>query len=207
MTARAVVMRFAGAAVAASGAAAPGAAAVAAGGVETVCANQLASLSFSVESTTWPSSPSRTGAPPRHATTSERNAAASVSWPSDSTATARCRPHSVPVGRLTFARWTAPATSSSPRPRAASACGSSCTRTAYFCAPKTCTCATPLTVETRGAIIVSAYSLTVHSGSVGDDSARNRIGWSAGLTFRKEGGVGMPVGRRGVTCEIADCTS
>jgi hypothetical protein len=34
--------------------------------------------------------------------------------------------------------------------------GSSCTRTAYFDAPWTCTCETPLTIEMRGAIIVSA---------------------------------------------------
>jgi hypothetical protein len=33
--------------------------------------------------------------------------------------------------------------------------------TAYFCAPKTCTCETPLTVEMRCAITVSAYSSTV----------------------------------------------
>ncbi len=40
-------------------------------------------------------------------------------------------------------------TRSSPMPREASACGSTCTRTAYFCEPNTFTCATPFTVEIR----------------------------------------------------------
>ena len=57
-------------------------------------------------------------------------------------------------------------------PRLASASGSSCTRTAYFWLPNTCTCATPLTIEMRCAIIVSAYSSTCDSGSVGETSAR-----------------------------------
>ncbi len=39
-------------------------------------------------------------------------------------------------------------------------------RTAYFAEPKTCTCATPLTVESRWARNVSAYSSRVASGSV-----------------------------------------
>ena len=59
-----------------------------------------------------------------------------------------------------------------PMPREASAFGSSCTRTAYFCEPITCTCATPLIVEMRCASSVSAYSSTVESGSVDEVSAR-----------------------------------
>jgi hypothetical protein len=46
------------------------------------------------------------------------------------------------------------------RPCAASFCGSICTRTAYFCAPKMVTCATPGRVEMRCDISVSAYSFT-----------------------------------------------
>ena len=34
-----------------------------------------------------------------------------------------------------------------------------------------------------------------------------RIGWSAGLTLRKYGGVGMSLGRLRATREIATCTS
>ena len=49
----------------------------------------------------------------------------------------------VPVGRLTFQFLSAVSTSLMPICRAASACGSICTCTAYFCAPSTCTCATP----------------------------------------------------------------
>ena len=52
--------------------------------------------------------------------------------------------------------------------RAASAWGSSWIRTAYFCAPYTETWATPVTVESRWAIVVSPYSSRVDSGSVGE---------------------------------------
>jgi len=41
-------------------------------------------------------------------------------------------------------------------------------RTAYFCEPNTCTCATPLTVEMRCAMKVVAYSSIAESGSVGE---------------------------------------
>ena len=90
----------------------------------------------------------------------------------------------MPVGRFTLAPWIAFATSSMPMPRLASASGSRRTRTAYFCAPYTSTCATPLTIEMRCAMSVSPYSSSVQSGSVGEVSARKRIGWSAGFTFR-----------------------
>src|SRR6267143_683259 len=78
-----------------------------------------------------------------------------------------------------------------PTPRAASALGSTCTRTAYFCCPCTWTCATPEIVEMRCARKVSAYSLTVESGRVSEVSVRKKIGESAGFTFRNEGGVDM----------------
>ena len=57
-------------------------------------------------------------------------------------------------------------TSSSPIFRAASACGSSWIRTAYFCEPYTCTCATPSTVESRWAMVVWPYSSSADSGRV-----------------------------------------
>ncbi len=73
---------------------------------------------------------------------------------------------------FTFAAATAADASSMPMPLVARARGSSWTRTAYFCAPKTWTCATPETVEIRCAMIVSAYSSIVESGSVGEVRAR-----------------------------------
>jgi len=82
-------------------------------------------------------------------------------------------------------------TSSIPIPREASAVGSTCTRTAYFCVPKTWTCETPLTMEIRCARRVCAYSSTAESGSVAELRDRKRIGASAGFTFRMVGGVGM----------------
>ena len=62
-----------------------------------------------------------------------------------------------------------------PMPRAESRRGSTSTRTAYLAAPKICTCATPLTIEMRWPM-VSAYSLTVDSGSVAERSARKITG-------------------------------
>jgi len=70
--------------------------------------------------------------------------------------TAWWAPYSVPVGRLTLAAATACSTSSMPMPRVASARGSTCTRTAYFCEPNTWTWATPLIVEIRWASSVWA---------------------------------------------------
>ncbi len=50
--------------------------------------------------------------------------------------------------------------------------GSTWTRTAYFCEPYTSTWATPLTVDSRWAIRVSAYSDTVDLRKVSEVSAR-----------------------------------
>ena len=72
----------------------------------------------------------------------------------------------VPVGVLTFQFLSAASTSLMPICRAASACGSICACMAYFWLPSTCTCATPLTVEIRCAMRVSAYSSSVHGGIV-----------------------------------------
>ena len=77
-----------------------------------------------------------------------------------------------------------------PMPRAESLRGSRSTRTAYLAAPNSCTWATPLTIEMRCAI-VSAYSLTVDSGSVAERSERKMTGWSPGLTFWYDGGDGI----------------
>ena len=93
-----------------------------------------------------------------------------------------------------------------PIPRATSACGSTCTRTAYFCDPNTDTCATPSTVDMRCARKVSAYSSNADSDSVGELTARNRIGESAGLALRNEGGS-MSRGSWRCTRESAACTS
>src|SRR5882672_7147242 len=62
----------------------------------------------------------------------------------------------VPVGRLTFQFLRAVSTSFRPIWCEASLCGSICACTAYFWAPSTCTCATPLTMEMRCATRVSA---------------------------------------------------
>ena len=73
------------------------------------------------------------------------------------------------ASRSAGSRWRraiADATSSMPICRAASCVGSTSMRTAYFCAPKTLTCATPLTIDRRCARTVSAYWSTCESGSV-----------------------------------------
>src|SRR6185312_17304943 len=113
-----------------------------------------------------------------------------ISWPVACSVYDLCGPISVPAGTLTFQLRSAVSTSLMPIWRDASACGSSCAWTAYFWLPSTCTWATPLTIEMRWATRVSAYSSSVHGGSVVDVMTRYRIGWSAGFTFVKVGGVG-----------------
>src|SRR5260221_12512077 len=54
---------------------------------------------------------------------------------------------------------------------------------------------------------VSAYSLTVESGRVSEVSVRKKIGESAGLTFRNDGGVDMVGGSCFVAAAIAEFTS
>ena len=93
-----------------------------------------------------------------------------------------------------------------PMPRADSRRGSTSTRTAYLAAPKTCTCATPLTIEMRWPM-VSAYSLTVESGSVAERSVRKITGWSPGLTFWYDGGDGICGGSWRAARAIIACTS
>src|SRR3954447_11022579 len=136
-----------------------------------------------------------------------RNSSAFISWPEVWSVKALCWPTMVPVGELTFQLRIAVSTSLMPIWRAASACGSSCACTAYFWLPSTWTCATPDTIEMRCAMRVSAYSSSVHGGIVVDVITRYRIGWSAGLTLVKVGGVGMPCGSRRAAWVIAPCTS
>ncbi len=133
---------------------------------------QAAVLSFSTLSWACATSVSRTGRPSRKATMMFWYPFASCSWPLACTVYAVCGPHSVPVGRLTLFACTALDSSLMPICRAASARGSAWMRTAYFCEPNTCTCATPLTVEMRWAMNVVAYSSMAESGSVGEVSAR-----------------------------------
>ena len=73
-----------------------------------------------------------------------------------------------PVGVLTFQARSAASTSLMPICLAASAWGSSWAWTANFWLPSTCTCATPLTIEMRWAMRVSAYSSSVHGGTVAE---------------------------------------
>jgi hypothetical protein len=55
--------------------------------------------------------------------------------------------------------------------------------------------------------MVSPYSCTVDSGSVGEMMAMNRIGKSPGLTLRKLGGVVISTGSRRCAMVSAVCTS
>src|SRR5487761_1674282 len=97
-------------------------------------------------------------------------------------------PCKLPTGVDEFAATTAFITSSSVIALAASASGLAWTRTAKCCCPKMRTCATPLIVDRRWAILVSANSSTSRNGTDFDDRLRNRTGESAGFTLMKDGG-------------------
>ena len=84
--------------------------------------------------------------------------------------------------------------------------GSSWMRTAYFCAPYTSTCATPPTMESRCAMVVSPYSSSAEIGTSVLVSASVRIGASAGFVFWYDGGR-IPCGSCRSVCVIAACTS
>src|SRR3989304_4802004 len=62
-------------------------------------------------------------------------------------------------------------------------------------------------MEMRWARKVSAYSFTVESGRGEELMARERVGGSAGLTLRKEGGLGMSEGSCREAWVMAACTS
>src|SRR5260370_9408395 len=91
--------------------------------------------------------------------------------------------------------------------RAASLLVSICTRTAYYDAADTFTCATRWIIEMREAIIISAYSSKSESGMESDVAAMKMMCGSPGLDLRNEGGVGMPGGSKGIAAAIAVCTS
>src|SRR5262245_66661462 len=69
------------------------------------------------------------------------------------------------------------------------------------------TCATPLTIDSRCATVVWAYSSTLYIGSVSDVSDNSTMGESAGLTLRKDGGFGISAGRGGGARGNADRTT
>src|SRR5205823_3802249 len=102
--------------------------------------------------------------------------AALISWPVACSVNDLCGPVMLPVGVFTFQARSAASTSLMPICREASDRGFSCAWTAYFWLPSTCTCATPLTIEMRWAMRVSAYSSSVHGGTVVDVITRYRIG-------------------------------
>ncbi len=65
-------------------------------------------------------------------------------------------------------------------------------RTAYFCWPQTPTSATPLTIDIRWAIVVSAVSSSTESGSTLEVSTRNMIGAAAGFDAMEAGRDDVP---------------
>src|ERR687888_1892573 len=97
-------------------------------------------------------------------------------------------PLSVPTGVLELVFATTLRISSSEMLRAAAATGSTCTRTANFCAPNTNTWATPASCEICCASVISPNSLTADSGRVGETKLIYMIGKSPGFTLRKLGG-------------------
>ncbi len=70
-----------------------------------------------------------------------------------------------------------------PMERAASWRGSTSMRTAYFCEPNTSTCATPVTIEMRWAMVCCPYSSRTESGTVFDERTRMMTDWSLGFAF------------------------
>ncbi len=56
-------------------------------------------------------------------------------------------------------------------------------------------------------MVISAYSLTVDSGSVAEPSTTNSTGNSAGFTLRKLGGIFISIGNRRCAIVSAVCTS
>ena len=91
--------------------------------------------------------------------------------------------------------------------RAAAATGSTCTRTANFCAPNTNTWATPASCEICCASVISPNSLTADSGRVGETKLIYMIGKSPGFTLRKLGGVVISTGSLRAATVSAVCTS
>ncbi len=113
----------------------------------------------------------------------------------------------VPTGVDELAAATAVMRSSRVKPLVASASGLAWTRTAKCCWPKISTWATPLSVDSRCAITVSANSSTSEIGTVSEDRLMKITGKSAGFTLMKNGGMVICRGRCFAAVVIADCTS
>ena len=125
----------------------------------------------------------RTGAPFLNAMISDRYSSADLSWSLASMVDARYGPSKLPFAWLVFALAIDVRTSSSDRPYAASAFGLTWIRTAGRWPPLMLTRPTPGSCEIFCATRVSAMSCSFVSGSVFEESARVRIGVSAGLTL------------------------
>ena len=113
----------------------------------------------------------------------------------------------LPTGPTDDCAATACRISSTEMPRVASASRSYLMRTARFCAPWMLICATPVRVERRGLITLSANSFISCDGAVSEVSARKMIG--------RVGRIDLAIGRRRRqvlrqprrATEMADCTS
>jgi hypothetical protein len=113
-------------------------------------------LTVSKLSSTCATSRSRTGLPLRVLTMSSENSAALRSWRLACSVSVCRGPSSVPTGVLALAPRSAVVSSSRLMLRAASASGSTRTRTAKRFCPKMLTCATPSSVDSDGEIRCSA---------------------------------------------------
>ncbi len=116
-------------------------------------------------------------------------------------------PLSVPTGVLELVLATTVRMSSSEILRAAAATGSTCTRTANFCAPNTSTWAIPGSCEICCASVISPYSSTTDNGKVAETRLIYMTGKSPGLTFRKLGGMVISTGNFFAATVSAVCTS
>ncbi len=168
---------------------------------------QAASWRFSAPSVMVATSPRRSGAPSRQASTRERYSSTLRIWSLASSITARIGPSKLPLGRLTLAAAIAVRMWSMPRLFAASAAGFTWMRTAGRWPPARLTKPTPGSCARRCAMRVSTRSCTCGSASACEVTARVRMGVSAGLTLRYTGGTGRSPGRKLPAALMAACTS
>ena len=146
---------------------------------------QLAVLTDSTLSSTAATSLKRTGrAPAVVETIRSANAAAFFSCRLAWIVKVWRGPSSVPTGELALALRRAVAMSSSVRLRLVKASASTRMRTANFFWPLILTCATPGSVDSVGAIRLSAKLFRSDNAIDGDVSDRKITGASAGLTLR-----------------------
>ena len=144
---------------------------------------QAARRVFSASSTVCATSRRRMGLPFLKARISSRYSCADWSWSLASMVEARAGPSKPPFACLTLAAAIAVRTSSSVRPRLASAVGLAWMRTAGRRPPAMATKPTPLTCESLGARRFSTRSLRRMTGSEGEVMASVSTGASAGLTL------------------------